>query len=187
MSVSSTYANALFEAATEMGLKSNELESIENELVSLEALLKGSKPLRAALESPIVSAQERIGVIDGLTKNWGKDRGLELLKRFLVSAVERGRFGKLPEIRKAYRKARLQLEGAVEGTIWSADPMKTSDVEGLAQAFGKKLSKKVVFQMETDSSLLAGMKILINGVTYDGTLRSQLERLRQELAHNDRV
>ena len=30
--------------------------------------------------------------------------------------------------------------------------------------------------------ILAGMKVTVNGVTYDGTLRSQLQKLRDQVA-----
>ena len=55
------------------------------------------------------------------------------------------------------------------------------DVEALAKAFGKKLNKRVAFHVSTDPSLLAGMKVTVNGVTYDGTLRSQLQKLRDQI------
>jgi F-type H+-transporting ATPase subunit delta len=82
------------------------------------------------------------------------------------------------EIRNAYRSVRLEAEGGVSGRLVSADPLSESDIKGLADAFQRKLGKPVAFRVSTDPSLLAGMKVIVNGVTYDGTLKSQLQQLR---------
>jgi F-type H+-transporting ATPase subunit delta len=87
----------------------------------------------------------------------------------------------LPAILESYNSVRLLAEGGVPGRLVAAEPVSDQDVQGLAQAFSKKLGKKVAFQVSTDPSLLAGMKVTVNGVTYDGTLRSQLQRLRDRL------
>jgi F0F1-type ATP synthase delta subunit len=57
-----------------------------------------------------------------------------------------------------------------------------ADIDTLTKAFSQKLGKKVAFRVAIDPSLLAGMKVTVNGVTYDGTLRSQIHKLRDHLA-----
>ena len=72
-----------------------------------------------------------------------------------------------------------------QAPVWPSfftDPLKDSDVQGLAQAYEKKLGKRVEFQVSVDPGLLAGLKVTVNGVTYDGTLRSQLDRLKENLS-----
>jgi F0F1-type ATP synthase delta subunit len=56
--------------------------------------------------------------------------------------------------------------------------MNEADVKNLAKAFSEKLGKRVAFQSSTEPALLAGLKVTVNGVTYDGTLRSQIQKLR---------
>jgi F-type H+-transporting ATPase subunit delta len=105
----------------------------------------------------------------------------ELMVRFLTLLARKARFSRLAEIREAFSTAKLAAKGSVAGKLVAADQMKQEDVAGLAAAFSKKLGKNVEFRVSTDPSLLAGMKVTVSGVTYDGTLRSQLQRLRDKL------
>jgi F-type H+-transporting ATPase subunit delta len=77
---------------------------------------------------------------------------------------------------------RLASEGGILGQVISAEPMDQKDVESLAQSFSKKLGKRVTFKVSVDAALLAGMKVIVSGVTYDGTLQSQLQKLRDQVA-----
>jgi hypothetical protein len=52
----------------------------------------------------------------------------------------------------------------------------------LSVAFGARIGRKVSFETHEDPSLLAGVKVTVGGVTYDGTMRSQLSRLRETLS-----
>jgi F0F1-type ATP synthase delta subunit len=56
-------------------------------------------------------------------------------------------------------------------------------IKEITQAFTQKLKRKVDFKVTTQPSLLAGLKVTVNGVTYDGSLLAQLERLKEEFTH----
>jgi F0F1-type ATP synthase delta subunit len=44
------------------------------------------------------------------------------------------------------------------------------------------LGRKVAFRVSTDPSLLAGVRVTVSGVTYDGTLKAQLEQLKDKIS-----
>jgi F-type H+-transporting ATPase subunit delta len=87
----------------------------------------------------------------------------------------------IEEITHAFNEVRLEAEGGILGRVVSADPMAANDLEDLSKAYSQKLGKRVAFSASVDPNLLAGIKVTVNGVTYDGTLRSQLQRLRDQL------
>lgn len=86
--------------------------------------------------------------------------------------------GLLARVRDELATTRLAAQGGIRGSLVAAEAMNPEDIQSLAKAFGKKLGKAVAFQVSTDPALLAGVKVTVNGVTYDGTLRVQLQRLR---------
>jgi F-type H+-transporting ATPase subunit delta len=105
-----------------------------------------------------------------------------VLPNFLELLAKKDRLAILPEVRDAFHTVRLASEGGIQGEVISAEPMDQKDVESLAQSFSKKLGKRVAFKVSVDAALLAGMKVVVNGVTYDGTLQSQLQKLRDQVA-----
>jgi F-type H+-transporting ATPase subunit delta len=179
MSVAKSYAKALFEASSQQGAQEAGLDQIEGELDAFLALVNSSREAKVALMGPAVTSKEKTAIVDEVSKKAGYQPAV---KNFLSLLARKGRLPILAEIRSAWTTVRLHAEGGVSGRLVSADPLKPEDVQGLSQAFGKKLGKKVAFQVSTDPSLLAGIKVNVNGITYDGTLRSQLQRLRDRVA-----
>lgn len=178
MSVARTYAKALYEAACEkqgQAAVSKTCDEFEKQLDSLLASLKSSREMEIALVAPITTPREKAALVDAISKKMGLS---DLLSRFLNILATKDRLGILKEIRDQLAEVRLEAEGGVSGAVVSAEAMSSQDIEELAKAFGKKLGKRVEFRVSTDPALLAGVKVTINGVTYDGSLRSQLEQLR---------
>lgn len=177
MSVARSYARALLDIAQEQKMPAQEIDRLEQELIDITQLFE-QKDLRFALYGPAIPAKEKVAIVTELSRRAQSSR---LLGQFLVLLARKERLSLLPEVRDAFGTVRLEAEGGIQGRLVSADPMNKSDVDAIASAFSKKLGKKVAFQTSTDSSLLAGMKVTVSGITYDGTLRSQLQRLRDQL------
>jgi len=59
--------------------------------------------------------------------------------------------------------------------------MEKDDFEALKKSLEQKFGNKMAFQVVVDPALLAGMKVTVNAVTYDQTLRSYLSKLRNRV------
>lgn len=178
MSVSRSYAKALLEGAIEGKVSVSEIDQFENQLGFFVDLLSNSKELRVALWGPTTSSKEKVAVVKEFLKT---ARFPKILENFIQLLARKGRLSLLSEIRDAFGAVRLESEGGISGTLISADPIEEGDQKNLALAFSQKLGKKVVFRAHLDPTLLAGVKVTVSGVTYDGTLRAQLQQLRDRL------
>jgi F-type H+-transporting ATPase subunit delta len=181
MSVAKAYAKALFEAAAEGKSQSDmakACDEIETQLTQFIALMNSSKEAKVALTSPVTTSKDKAGLVEAITAKGGVS---PMVSRFLSLLASKGRLEFLPEVRDVFSDVRLAAEGGVSGKLVSAEPMTDADVASLAAAFGRKLGRKVLFRVSTDPSLLAGVRVTVNGVTYDGTLKSQLDQLRDKI------
>src|SRR5690606_25484866 len=102
---------------------------------------------------------------------------------FLNLVATKGRGAFLADIADAFTAVRLESEGATLGMVVSADALQQKDLEELATAFTRKLGKNVVFKSAVDPNLLAGLKVTVNGTTYAGSLRAQLQQLKDRLVY----
>ncbi len=175
MSVANSYAKALYEAVQERGLSAEDTQQIEAQMDLFQSMMENSKDAQVALYGPLTTAREKIEVIQEFAK---KLELSQLLSEFLVLLTKKKRLSILSRIKDSFGSIRLTLDGGVAGKLVAAEPMSDVDIGTLVKVFSHKFGKKVTFRVSTDPSLLAGMKVTVNGVTYDGTLRSQLLKLR---------
>jgi len=171
MSVTRSYACALYEAAREFKC----LDPVETQLKEFLAILDQSQDVRATLCTPVASLKEKEAVVGEIAKKAGFT---PVMAQFLALLARKNRLNLFEEISKAFFIERFTSEGGISGHLVSAEPLSESDSQALTEAFSKKLGKKASFQVTTEPSLLAGLKVTVNGVTYDGTLHSQIQKLR---------
>ena len=74
------------------------------------------------------------------------------------------------------------MAGRVNATITSATKLSSAIRKALVGAITKKLDKEVVSTEEVDPDLLAGLTIQIGDLVVDGSLRTQLRKIRQEVS-----
>lgn len=182
MSVANSYAKALFEAISQ-GNSPQERERLvtdfQMQMGEMRKTLSSSRQVEAALIGPLTTSKEKASLIAAITK---KEDLHPMLARFFYLLASKGRLGLLAEIQDEFAAAHLTAQGGIRGKLVSAEPISQEDLQGLSHAFGKKLGKTVAFQVSMDASLLAGVKVTVNGITYDGSLRAQLDQLRNRLA-----
>ena len=184
MSVARNYARALLETANDQKLGASQLDQIERELTQFGQLFETSPDLYTALTNPVVSDEDKVSIAQAIAAKLGF---LKLTGQFLMLVARKGRGAAFEEMSEAFIAVRHESEGATMGTVVSADPMSEEDLKELATSFTRKLGKKVVFKASVDVNLLAGLKVTVNGTTYDGSLRSQLQQLRDRLVYGKPV
>jgi F-type H+-transporting ATPase subunit delta len=180
MSVAKSYAKALYEVAAENKAQAEvtrACDEIEKGLAEMNGLIAANRDLKIALESPLAAAREKVAIVADLSKKLGLS---DVLARFMALLASKERLRLLAEITEVFRGVRLEQEGGVPGQLISAEPISEADVSSLAKAFSAKLGKRVAFTVTNEPGLLAGVKVVVNGVTYDGTLRSQLNKLHDQ-------
>lgn len=174
MKVARRYARALLGAAT--GAADHKIGEIADQLNAFYQGVMASEVAEIVLFGRQTSRNDKVVVLEKLFK----EKPLApLTQQFLIMIASKGRLGDLGLILNALKDVRWEAEGGIRGTVVAAEPMSDADVLELSTSFTKKLGKKVSFQVGVDPALLAGVRVTVQGVTYDGTLQSQLGRLKE--------
>jgi F-type H+-transporting ATPase subunit delta len=96
--------------------------------------------------------------------------------------IERNRMSYLPDIARAYRTLADAKSGRVRGSVVSATPLDADSVRRLEQALEQLTQRNVVLEASVDPGVLGGVSAQVGSVVYDGTLRTQLDAMRRNLA-----
>ncbi len=175
MSVGSVYAKALYGVLKDKNMSAQDLARAEAELSDLETMIVQNRNLRMALSGAIGTAADREAVVAEITKKMGL---LEPVAKLALLVSRKNRWSQIGEIQRAFSRLCLEAAGGLLGTVESADPLEARDLEELQDSFSKKTGKKVKFQVLIDPALIAGVRITVNGVTYDGTIKASLQRFK---------
>jgi F-type H+-transporting ATPase subunit delta len=86
---------------------------------------------------------------------------------------------------KAALEAALKLvEDALkqqQGTVFSVTPLSPEQLANLEHALGQHLHKKITLRNALDTTLIGGMRIVIQGKVYDASIQEKLANLKQRL------
>jgi F-type H+-transporting ATPase subunit delta len=175
MSVAKIYAKALYASLREKPGVNETFKRVRSELSDLSEIISQNRNLEIALFSPASSSSEKTAVIRSLLPKLSVEA---VTGHFLQLLASKNRLSLLSDIIDQMDSVRLEADGGVLGVVTSADPLDPSDLESLSQAFSLKLKTHVELKVKVDPTLLAGFKVTVSGVTYDGSLKQQLERLK---------
>ena len=173
-SASLQYANALADVVLQQGAA----EPTRKQLADFEAAYAESAELRNFMASPAVSREAKHGVIEKLVARLGASR---ILRNFLFVIVDNQRTHLLPEIAVSFELVLRQRQGIVEAEISSAAPLNDSQKATLLRNLEGVTGKKVQASYSLDPGLLGGAVVRIGDTIYDGSVRNQLDRLRERL------
>jgi len=176
--VTGSLARRYARAAVQIGTAHGNLEKIGADLQTLAHAMHGSSELVTVLTNPALRRADRRRVIDGL---------LDLLKaaphsRNLVYLLLDGeRLGSLEAISRELDAMIEARAGRVQAEVTSARPLDAAQLSQITAALEQLSGKQVAVTQREDPSLLGGVVAKVGDTVYDGSLRTQLRTLRDEL------
>lgn len=172
--VARRYARALLSLASE----ENRHEQFGDEIEAVERALQQNRDLHAILEDPGYSPAQRRGAIDALASAL---RLSPTVVSFLRLLLDRQRIGDMAAIVRSYRGMLDQQVGRVRATVTSARPLAEDEISRLREAIAAITRRTIVLETRTDPALIGGVVTQVGATMLDGSLRTQLDRMREEL------
>lgn len=100
---------------------------------------------------------------------------------FLRVALAQNRIRYFHEIFDFYLKTVNRMKGIVTATVTSTAALNERELAELRGSLGRATGQTVNLEVATDPELLGGLVVQIGSTIYDGSIRRQLEELRQQL------
>ena len=169
------YAKALFDVAL---AENADLAKIERDLQEVVAMAKASPDLALGLSRGTVTEESRNALMEAI----GKAMTLTTPVTKLLMLLARSRkMNLLPELSAAYSERLLAHQNIVRADVKSAAPLTPEKTRALEESLSKVTGKKVELSVSVDPELLGGVIATIGSTVYDGSVKTQLQRMRQEL------
>ncbi|MBA3393560.1 MAG: ATP synthase F1 subunit delta [Deltaproteobacteria bacterium] len=172
-SLARRYARAVMQLGATGGL-----DKMAADIRVLAKAMKDSEELQTALTNPAIRRNDRRKVLDGLLQHIGAQ---PLSKNLVYLLLDSERLGSLGAISREVDAMIQAKSGRVAAEITSAKPLDAQQLGEITVALEKLSGKKVDITRREDPELLGGVTAKVGDVIYDGSLRTQLRALRDEL------
>jgi F-type H+-transporting ATPase subunit delta len=167
------YARALFDVVRAEG----ELDRVEDELYRFGKVLESNHELKQALSDQSIDRIQREKILIDLLQDKVSPHTLGLLT-FIVG---QGRARQLPQILTQLSALAAEANNSVVAEVRTAIPLNDAQRTALADSLSKATGKKVEVKAVVDPSVLGGVVAKIGDTVIDGTIRSKLEQLKDQV------
>lgn len=167
------YARALLDVADQQG--PNAVLALRDELRAFAPIVAGHPELRRALLDPGLGSEAKKRLLAGVADQAGASA---LLRRLLDLLAARDRVPLLEDVVEAYAGLANAAQGVVSAEAVSAVALPDAQRRALAAALGDA----VELRTRVEPRVLGGLLVRVGGKTYDGTVRTRLDTLRQRLS-----
>jgi F-type H+-transporting ATPase subunit delta len=161
-----------------VALEQIKADQVKADLGAFVDMFYSSQDLRNILETPSVGPELKHNVIEKVSERMGLDSAV---RNFIYLIVSHRRTELLREIQQVFSQELNARLGIAEASVTSAKPLSLEERVQVTAALERKTGKKIEARFEEDDSLLGGAVVRVGSTVYDGSVREQLNRLRQQL------
>ena len=152
--------------------------AVEQQLRDFSETFRGSGELQEVLKNPAIAEEQKLRVLDAIA---GKIGMLPQVRNFIAVIMGHQRLAELDEILAEYHAVTDEQAGMAEAEIVSAHALNDEDRVELEAQVAKLAGGRVRATYREDPSLLGGAVVRIGSTVYDGSIRAQLQLLKQKL------
>ncbi len=167
------YGKSLYDLAKAEGVD----EAVLSEMETVNTILKDNPDYIRLLSEPSIPRNERLKLLD---EAFGTDINVYLLN-FIKILVEKGFLREFSSCFRTYRSLFNGDRGICDAVAITPGGLSEDERAALKTRLEGITGKKVILTEKTDAALLGGMKVLVEGRLYDGSVQGRLNELRRRV------
>jgi len=175
-SVANTYARAFADVVMSERLDADRAMA---ELRVVADLLAESVELRRVWENPAIPAEQKHRLLDVIVRRDGISRPV---RNLVAVVIDHRRVRFLSRIIQQVEKELDARLGLVEAEIFSMRELGDAEKRALEAQLGRVTGKRVRARYGQDASLLGGAVVRVGSTIYDGSVKGQLERIKEAIS-----
>ncbi|MBE6551451.1 MAG: ATP synthase F1 subunit delta [Ruminococcaceae bacterium] len=168
--ISKEYSKALFTLAAENG----QIERFSESLAVIYDLVSEAPEYIEFLSSPAIPLSERLNAIESAFA----DNMPEYIVSFVKLLCENGHMKALGECVEEYAEFVREAHNRTNARVYSVVPLDDKQKKALEEKLEALSGKKVDAVYIQDSSLLGGLKVEMDDMTFDGSVEKHLQKVK---------
>lgn len=168
------YGGSLYDLAAEEQLTDN----IKQQMADILQLFRENPDYIRLLSEPSIPNKERTGLID---QAFG-EQAEKYLVNFLKLLCERSILAEFAGCCEEFTRRYNVDHNIAEATVTSAEALSEDQVSALKAKLEKISGKQISLIQRTDSSVLGGLRVELEGKQLDGTVQGRLSGISRKLS-----
>ena len=173
-----TIARRYATALADVVIKNNEAQEVQQELAAWDQMMQSTQSLLEVFRNPTIPYIQKNNVLNTLI---GKTNVRKTTANFLKVLLRNQRLAELHEVNKRFAEVLDQRAGMITAQVKTARPISSEQQSSLQSTLTHVTGKKVKLNFEVDESLIGGVVTRIGSTVYDGSVRNQLDQLKEKL------
>ena len=171
------YARALFDVVAKE--QPGDLEAVQSQVSDLSSLFSGNAVLAGALGNPAVPVTKKVAVARAILDKAGTISSP--VAKLVLMLAERDRLMLLPDIVRIYGERLMDHQKVIRGEVTTAMALAPDKLRALEQGLEQATGRRVVLASKVDPSIIGGMVTRLGSTVYDGSVTTQLQKMKQTL------
>ncbi len=164
------YAKALFSLGKEKG----QIVTLHKDISGIYSLCSESEEFAHLLDNPVISTSQKKEIFREIFK----DKVSELTLHFVLLVTENNRELELPGICRNFIDLVRVDQHILPAAVTTAEPLTPSTLEKVRQSLEKETGKKIELTEKVNPEIIGGMILRIEDQQYDGSIATQLKKIR---------
>ena len=167
------YGGSLYDLAAEEKLDGQIME----QMIAVRQIFRENPGYLKLLGEPAIPEKERLKMIEEAFGGQAEGYLVNFLKLLCERKILREFAGCCEEFIRRYNNA----HGIAEAVVTSAVKLSETQMEALKAKLEKISGKQVYLVQKTDTSVIAGLRVELEGVQLDGTVQSRISGISKKL------
>lgn len=177
---SETVARRYGAALADIVAGTSDADVVKTELGAWEELVASNTDLNSMFANPAISHLDKSSVLEKLL---AKTATSKVTSNFLKVLLQNGRFAELGGIRQRFLSELESRSGNLVAKITASRELSDSEKSELGQNLERLTGKRIKPEYIIDKGIIGGVITQVGSTVYDGSVRTQLENLREELVN----
>jgi F-type H+-transporting ATPase subunit delta len=172
--IAKRYAKALVQLAEEK----KTVDKTRADLASFMSAVDSAPALQKLFASPVFTPENKKAVIRELAARLGMQPATQ---RFVEHLAETGRIRYIGDMYEAFLDILAERTNRAMARLTTAAAISPADLAEIKKKLEALTGKQVDIDAKVDASLIGGAKAQIGSTVYDGTIKNQLNKMRNQL------
>jgi len=172
--IAKRYAKALVQLAEEKKV----VDKTRTDLADFVGAVDSLPALEKLLASPVFTPENKKAVIKELAGKLGMQ---PTTQRFVEHLAETGRIRYIKDMYEAFQEILAERTNRAMVQLTTAAAISPADLADIKKKLEALTGKQVDIDSKIDASLIGGAKAQIGSTVYDGSIKNQLSKMRNQL------